>query len=109
MSIYMANTSGHSKKITRNAIMFVAYCVGNIVGPQFFKTSEAPNYPTGFRAVLSAICLASVCLVIFAVGVAFEIRKRRVATTNEADASSSEDNANLDLTDKEKKDFVYTY
>ena len=51
----MANTSGHSKKVTRNAIMFLSYCVGNIIAPQFFISSEAPDYLTGYYAILVAI------------------------------------------------------
>lgn len=27
-------TAGHTKRITMNAIMLSAYCIGNIVGPQ---------------------------------------------------------------------------
>ena len=31
-SLPMANVSGHSKKVTMNAIFFLSYCLGNIIG-----------------------------------------------------------------------------
>lgn len=45
LSIISSNVAGFTKKSTVSALMFVAYCVGNIVGPQFFIPSEDPNYP----------------------------------------------------------------
>jgi hypothetical protein len=29
-TLYMANTSGHSKKVTMGAVYFIGYCVGNV-------------------------------------------------------------------------------
>lgn len=29
-----AVTAGHTKRVTMNAIMLCAYCIGNIIGPQ---------------------------------------------------------------------------
>ncbi|KAL2820148.1 hypothetical protein BDW59DRAFT_164761 [Aspergillus cavernicola] len=34
LSLPMANTSGHTKKVTVNAMVFLAYCVANILAPQ---------------------------------------------------------------------------
>ncbi|KIM81601.1 hypothetical protein PILCRDRAFT_821381 [Piloderma croceum F 1598] len=47
------NAAGHTKKVTTTAVLFVAQCVGNIVGPQVYKTSEAPFYHTGLTVDLS--------------------------------------------------------
>jgi phosphatidylserine synthase len=44
MSLFASNTAGFTKKSTTAAVIFVGYCVGNLVGPQFFKSNEAPNY-----------------------------------------------------------------
>ena len=43
VSLAMANTSGHTKKVTMNAILFFSYCLGNIIAPQvwhFFTLGE---------------------------------------------------------------------
>lgn len=45
MSLVSSNVAGFSKRSTVSAMVFVAYCLGNIVGPQFYNASEAPSYP----------------------------------------------------------------
>lgn len=45
LSLISSNVAGFTKKSTVSALMFVAYCVGNIVGPQFFLPTEKPGYP----------------------------------------------------------------
>ncbi len=104
-SLPMANTSGHSKKVARNAIMFLSYCVGNIVAPQFFRSSEAPEYHTAYRAILSGLCISTACLLIYAGGVYMENKK--MAQTTPEDASTED--LLVDITDKKKKGFVYTF
>ena len=44
LSIVTSNVAGFSKKSVISGLIFVAYCVGNIVGPQCFLSSEAPTY-----------------------------------------------------------------
>jgi len=39
-----STTAGHTKRVTTNAIMLSAYCVGNIVGPQMFQQKYKPRY-----------------------------------------------------------------
>lgn len=60
MSLVQANFRGVTKKMTVTAMMFIAYCAGNIAGPQFFKTSEAPLYPTAFRAILICYIISAI-------------------------------------------------
>ncbi len=45
LSLVTSNVKGFTKKSTIMAMVFVAYCVGNIAGPQFFLAREAPHYP----------------------------------------------------------------
>lgn len=47
LSMVASNVAGYTKKATVNAMMFVAYCVGNILGPFFFFSHEAPRYQVG--------------------------------------------------------------
>ncbi|KAI0144604.1 MFS general substrate transporter [Xylariaceae sp. FL1272] len=46
------NTGGDTKKKTTTAIMIVAMCTGNIIGPQLFNTKDAPLYRSGLVACL---------------------------------------------------------
>lgn len=57
MSLVGANYKGVTKKMTMTALLFIAYCAGNIAGPQFFRAGEAPHYNTAFRAILVCYCL----------------------------------------------------
>lgn len=45
LSLISSNIAGFTKKSTVSGMMFAAYCVGNIVGPQFFIPTEKPGYP----------------------------------------------------------------
>lgn len=49
LSLHASNTAGFTKKSTVAALIFVGYCVGNLIGPQFFKNSEAPYYPVSYH------------------------------------------------------------
>ncbi|OQE46524.1 hypothetical protein PENCOP_c001G06015 [Penicillium coprophilum] len=58
LSIITSNVAGFTKKSVVSGLLFVAYCVGNIVGPQFFLASEEPSYPTGIKASMSGLILS---------------------------------------------------
>ena len=45
LSLVRSNVAGLTKRSTVSALLFISYCVGNIVGPQFFLSSEEPSYP----------------------------------------------------------------
>jgi MFS family permease len=57
MSLVGANYKGVTKKMTMTALLFIAYCAGNIAGPQFFRAGDAPHYNMAFRAILVCYCL----------------------------------------------------
>lgn len=52
MSLITSNVHGFTKRAVINACVLVMYCVGNIVGPQFFNVDEAPRYKKGITASL---------------------------------------------------------
>ncbi|CAI7620870.1 unnamed protein product [Penicillium viridicatum] len=58
MSLVQANYRGVTKKMTVTAMLFLAYCAGNISGPQFFLNEEAPTYNTAFRTIMICYALA---------------------------------------------------
>lgn len=43
-SLISANTGGFTKRATVSAMILIAYCVGNIIGPFLFFEREAPHY-----------------------------------------------------------------
>lgn len=62
MALVQSNYRGVTKKMTMTALLFLAYCGGNVAGPQFFRREEAPRYETAFRTIMVcyglAICAA---------------------------------------------------
>ncbi|KAL4782174.1 major facilitator superfamily domain-containing protein [Aspergillus varians] len=51
-------------KITTNAMVIIGYCLGNFVGPFFFKTAQAPVYPLGVGMMFFCIAVQVACLVV---------------------------------------------
>ncbi|KAG5926565.1 hypothetical protein E4U42_003160 [Claviceps africana] len=60
MSLVQANFRGVTKKMTMTAMQLIAYCAGNIVGPQLFRQREAPTYDSAFRGIMICYALAVV-------------------------------------------------
>lgn len=127
-SLPLANTSGHSKKVTMNAVFFLSYCLGNIlgssfpspllivarylwlipaIGPQVFRASDAPEYSHGYQGLLA--CLVLSIFAISAYGfLCWRENKHRDAAMH-VDGEANEAEAFSNLTDREKKTFRYTY
>ncbi|KND88041.1 putative transporter [Tolypocladium ophioglossoides CBS 100239] len=109
MSLVASNFAGYTKKATAAAMMYVAFCVGQVVAPQLFLTSEAPVYETAFRA---AFCCFALCIVL-SIALRFYLiwqNKQRDsrAATHEAPVAAGDEF--LDLTDKQQQSvFRYMY
>ncbi|KAI1613447.1 MFS general substrate transporter [Exophiala viscosa] len=108
LSLIGANTAGHTKKVTVNAMMFIAYCVSNIIAPQFFKTAQAPLYPLGFGAILGSYILSLLTIGVYMALCWYE-NKRRDARDAAAGAVVHQDTDFKDLTDKQNLHFRYVW
>ena len=56
------NTAGHTKKTCTTGIIFVAQCVGNIIGPLLYKTEDKPYYRKGLIANL--VCWIALAIMV---------------------------------------------
>ncbi|KAE8310280.1 major facilitator superfamily domain-containing protein [Aspergillus transmontanensis] len=114
MSLISSNIAGFTKKMTVSVMVFVGYCVGQIITPQFFLSEEAPTYPTGFRAyfVTSSMMIAVEAVLMFYL---LNENKRRDKRALESGASRSTSEHRivetdlLDLTDWERAQFRYAW
>ncbi|TVY17134.1 putative transporter [Lachnellula arida] len=53
LTMVSSNVAGYTKKQLTGAVLFTGYCVGNIIGPQTFKASEAKTgYHSAYVAML---------------------------------------------------------
>ncbi|KAK2666281.1 Major facilitator superfamily [Fusarium oxysporum f. sp. vasinfectum] len=112
-SVPMANVSGHTKKVTMNAVYFFSYCVGNIIGPQVFQKSDAPTYTKGYTGLLISLIVSVVSISAYGLLCKRENAQRdqRHGTIDTSMVAEEEDGALAlsDMTDKEKITFRYSY
>ncbi|KAK1462972.1 allantoate permease [Colletotrichum cuscutae] len=105
-----ANVAGYTKRVTPTAFVFLAYCVGKIIGSQAFLASEAPIYGTGCKVIMG--CTAG--QVVLAIAIRQLLIKRNKQKDAEAKASGHNaedvsDEVLMDLTDFENRKFRYSY
>ncbi|KAG7911784.1 hypothetical protein KL906_001105 [Ogataea polymorpha] len=105
--------SGHTKQSFTNALVLIAFAVGNIVGPFAFHASDAPKYTHALATIMGtfAACIAIGCGL--GVYIFFENRRRDRLYGN------PEENEDLQLegildglkdkTDLENKNFRFIY
>lgn len=107
LSCFASNTAGHTKKVTTNAIYLIGYCVGNLIGPQTFIATQAPQYNGAKIAIVvnMVVCLILLCCIYFYY---WNENKRRDARASEIDPPKMENLEFADLTDKENPFFRYS-
>ncbi|KAL7934942.1 major facilitator superfamily domain-containing protein [Trichoderma chlorosporum] len=107
LSLISTNVAGWTKKTTVAAMYLVAYCVGNIIGPQTFRPEDAPEYRPAQITIL--VCWAA-CLVDLAFIWWWYRRQNHKKSLVRADPSYTkvENQEFLDMTDKENPEFNYS-
>ncbi|KAF2457743.1 putative MFS allantoate transporter [Lineolata rhizophorae] len=107
LSLISSNVAGYTKKTTVAAMYLVAYCVGNIIGPQTFRADEAPRYVSGEVTII--VCW-SLCVldIVFIWWYCRHMNRKKEAIRNAPGYVKLENQEWLDLTDRENPEFVYT-
>lgn len=103
LSTQLANTAGYTKRATAFAGTFVAYCVGNIIGPLVFVEEDAPRYKMGFIIVVASTLAAALLLLAYRYVCLRHNHKRDRAGFMESFEHAYED----DLTDLKNPHFRY--
>lgn len=116
LSILTGNIAGHTKKVITNAMIFLGVCAGNIAGPFFYKSDQAPVYSLGIWSMIVANFVEIALIIVLGVSLAWENRRRDlaqdVAPGDDADYMRQlelDRSAFSDLTDKENINFRYLY
>jgi len=105
ISIGMANVAGATKKSFTAAAIFVAYCVGNIVGPQLIKTPTLMrHYPELWLGLIICYCIVICLAVVLYIHLRRENKRREGLRLDEG---ARDHLAFKDLTDKENPYFRY--
>ncbi|KAL4867830.1 hypothetical protein BDV12DRAFT_197842 [Aspergillus spectabilis] len=90
------NLGGYTKRVTSVALVFLAYCAGNIIGPHAFLAEEAPIYQTGCKVILS--CSTAQAVLAIALRLLLS-RRNKLRDAAAANAPVSEEDELADLTD----------
>ncbi|CUM66297.1 uncharacterized protein PRCAT00003959001 [Priceomyces carsonii] len=105
MSSYNSiNFAGTTKKSIINIFYFVGYCAGNIVGPQTYRSQQAPQYIGAKVAMVVAFIAGNLSIAaLYLMGLRENHKRDKVQASQ-----PTEKNDFLDLTDKENINFRYT-
>ncbi|KAE8389338.1 major facilitator superfamily domain-containing protein [Aspergillus alliaceus] len=114
MSLISSNIAGFTKKMTVSVMVFVGYCIGQIITPQFFITKESPHFPTGFRAyfVTSSMMIAVEAALMFYLLNENRRRDKRAVEANVSQEGNEHrilETDLMDLTDWERAEFRYAW
>ncbi|KAH8891611.1 MFS general substrate transporter [Thozetella sp. PMI_491] len=102
-----ANFAGHTKKTMINAIIMMAFCLGNILGPLTFTTP--PEY---WGAKVTIIVVLGFAIIVLSILVYLYRRsnsRRAHRLSVQGHGTADGDNAFLDLTDRKNKAFMVSF
>jgi len=115
------STSGHTKRITTNAVVLIFYGIGNAAGPFLWKAQYKPRNTVPFATILACSFVCALTLLVIRWYFASENSKRDMEgpdTTfdnvyiqvfeNGKTVNKKVDKAFLDITDGQNRDFRYT-
>ncbi|GFG26543.1 uncharacterized transporter C460.05 [Aspergillus udagawae] len=105
LTVVSSNVAGYTKKQVTGALLFTGYCVGNIIGPQTFKESEAPRYRSAYIAMLVGYVVKLVSITALYVYMYSENRRRDRMSLEDSDADRGIENGMLDQTEIDNKQF----
>ncbi|KAL2871451.1 major facilitator superfamily domain-containing protein [Aspergillus lucknowensis] len=104
-----ANTSGYTKRVMRNALTLMAFCVGNLIGPQLFQSSDAPSYNAAKITLIVSMSAVVVLALALRQLMVWENAKRDQEQAGHEVEASAVGLAFSDLTDIQNRQFRYVY
>ncbi|KAF3061967.1 hypothetical protein GL218_04218 [Daldinia childiae] len=113
LGLLATNIAGSTKRSVASGWVFVCYCIGQIAGPQFFVSKEAPAYRGGIVAMLCGFILNLVLNQVLRLLYILENKKRdkmlEGKSEDELDAMEKESNLQgfEDVSDKNNAMFRY--
>lgn len=104
-----SNTAGRTKRTLTSSFTFVGYCVGNMVGSQIFKSTDAPRYVPG--TIGCAICFGLEFCLILLWRLVYVFRNKRREKQLREQGISEEDRVRLgkEFGEKDSTDFQNPY
>lgn len=104
----MANCAGATKRAFAAALVSGSFSIGNIIGPQTFQARDAPDFRPAKLAVMGTQAGCAFCTVLLFLYYVWA-NKRRNDRSKETEEQYLSPDVWATLTDKENKQFRYTY
>ncbi|CAH0000584.1 unnamed protein product [Clonostachys byssicola] len=104
LSLIASNFKGNTKKSVASNSYFILYAAAAIAGPQLW--TNAPRYVEGVITDIVAIGACIVVFALFGLSVGWENKRR---DKNGHRTAEEQDSGDADVTDKQDKDFRYTW
>ncbi|KAL7421182.1 hypothetical protein Q5752_004067 [Cryptotrichosporon argae] len=108
------NVAGRTKKSVAQAMVFLTFSGGYIIGPQSFSSKDAPGYRPGLYFCVACYVFLALCLVVWRTWAKREnARRDRVVAASELSPAEAEIEGRLNgfkgLTDRQNIHFRYKY
>lgn len=111
LTMVSSNVAGTTKKQITAGVLFVGYCVGNIIGPQTFKDKEAPRYHSAYVAMMVGY-IVKLVMVLVLYAYMWSVNKQRDRAAVDSEQSQVEKEAiergMHDVTELDNPGFRYT-
>ncbi|KAI3547156.1 allantoate permease [Colletotrichum filicis] len=110
LTIVGQNVAGHTKRAFTNTMLLMVFAAGNIAGPFFFRSQDAPKYVLAIAVVLVCFCAALLTAIVLRLYMAWQNRRRDSKYGNVDGVEEKVDGMRLgmhDKTDLENLDFRY--
>ena len=89
LAVMSNNVAGRTKQVVASSLVFVAWAVGNAIGPQVFRANDKPRYIKAFIAHMVVYGVQVVVLFLLRLYLMrLNALKRRAAALHEASAES---------------------
>lgn len=100
-----ANTAGYTKRIFRNALTMIFFCLASLLGPQMFQAKDFPSYTPAKVAIL----VTQVVSIPLTLLVGYISKKENNKRDTEPSSILPDNYQFLDLTDIQNRNFRYSY
>ncbi|KAF9871730.1 hypothetical protein CkaCkLH20_10664 [Colletotrichum karsti] len=110
LTIVGQNIAGHTKRAVANTLLFIMYAAGNIAGPFFFRSEDAPRYVLAIVSIMVCLGIGLLCAVLLRFYMIWENKRRDRLYGRPENLEDRLDGMRMgmhDKTDDENKDFRY--
>jgi MFS transporter, ACS family, allantoate permease len=86
----------------------IGYATGNLIGPQTFRSDQAPKYTGAIIAMLTSYCVCALLLISYYAIATRDNKKRDREYGKPKEIHEGTADGFVDVTDKKQTDFRYT-